>query len=305
MGIKRILEITLFLYLTIFLTTRFGTLIHEILGHGLASILMGGNLTGVSIHLFTAGSCSYQLLDPGLPQEVVVELAGIALNLVSGVICLTLLERLKLSWEITIILCVFAMVSIGSQLTYLVMGAYYGYGDPLIFEELLGSMNWLVWVLSLILIAPAAYFLAGSFLRLQEKMFPCDSLKARANILFLTFIAASVIYSACFYAEDHNIGFLGGMGESERVITEIAKQAVEGQFLTEQERVKQIEAIKEELRPFPIIVPLFLIALFSGLVAFLKTNDRPPPSVRYHFRVGYLWRSLFVSLVVAGMIVGV
>jgi hypothetical protein len=301
----KIFEITLFLYLTIFLTTRLATLIHELLGHGLASVLMGAVLTGVSINLFTTGSASYELLDPGLLQRVVAALAGIALNLVSGVTCLIVLKTIKLRWEMRIILCVFAMISIGSQLTYLVLGTYYGHGDPLIFEELLASLKWLVWLLFLILMAPATYFLADSFLRLQEEVFPSDSLKARGRILFSTLVAASVIYGACFYAEDRTTGFLGSMAASERVITERAKKAVEDQVLTTEQRMKQIEAIKRQLRPFPIIAPICLLVFFSGLVAFLKTKGRPPPSLRHHFRAGYLWWSLFLSVLVGGTIVGV
>jgi hypothetical protein len=300
---NKILEITLFLYLTIFLTTRVATLIHEVLGHGLASVLMGGYLTGISINLFTTGSAGYGFINPGLTQRAVAALAGIAANLVSGVICLMVLRRARLQWEVTIMLCVFAMVSIGSQLTYVVMGTYYGHGDPSIFAELLGSMSWIVWVFFLGLTAPAAYLLARSYLKLQEKMFPCDSLMARAGVLLSTLIAASVIYSVCFYAESGTTGFLGGMAGAERAITKEAEKAVEGRLLTEDERKRQIEAIKRELRPFPIIVPLVLVGCLSSLLAFLKTKDWSLSSVRYQFRVRYLWCSLGVALVVGATIV--
>jgi hypothetical protein len=300
---NKIVEITLFLYLTIFLTTRAATLIHEVLGHGLASVLMGGYLTGISINLFTTGSASYELINPGLIQRVIAALAGIVANLVSGVICLMVLKRARLQWEVTIMLCVFAMVSIGSQLTYLVMGTYYAHGDPLVFAELLGPMSWIAWVFFLGLTAPAAYLLARSYLELQEKMFPCDSLMARAGVLLSTLMAASVIYSVCFYAESGTTGFLGGMAGAERTITEKAEEAVEGRLLTEEERKREIEAIKKELRPFPIIVLLVLVGCLSSLLAFLKTKDWSLSAMRYQFRVKYLWCSLCVALVMGATIV--
>ncbi len=301
--IMKILQITVFLYLIIFLTTRVATAIHEVLGHGLASVLMGGVLTGVSINLFTTGSASYELVGSGLLPRVFTELAGIAVNLVTGVGCLIVLAKMRLKWEVRIVLCVFAMASIGSQLIYLVMGTYYGQGDPLVFGELFGTLKWLVWLLFLILMAPATYILTDSFLRLQEEMFPSKSLEARGRILFSTLIAASVIYGVCFYAEDRSTGFLGGMTASERSITEKARKAVEGQPLTEKERIEQIEAIKNQLRPFPIIAPVFLVVLVSGLVALLKTKHRPPSSAPHHFRIWYLWGSLLLSILVGGIIV--
>ena len=299
---KRILKITLFLFLTIFLTSRLGTLIHEGLGHALAAVIMGGNVTGMSINLFTTGSCSYDLPGSGLPQRAVVDLAGIVVNFLTGGASLLVLKRVRLQLEMRIILSVFAAVSIGSQLTYLVMGTYYGHGDPIIFEELLGSMRWLVWLVFLVLMAPATYFLADAYLRLQEEMFPCDSLNARVRILSSTLIAAAVVYGVCFYAEDRSTGFAGGMAASERMIAETAEKAVGGQFLSKEERERQIEAIKKQLRPFPIIVPIFLVCFFSALMAFVKTKGRQMSAVRRHFRLGYLWWSLWLSLVVGGMI---
>jgi hypothetical protein len=301
-DVKKILEITLFLFLTIFLTSRLGTLIHEILGHALATVILGGHVTGVAINLFTTGSCSYELPVPGLAQRAVVDLAGIAVNLVTGVMALVLLKNIRLQLEMRIILSVFAAVSIASQLTYLVMGTYYGHGDPIIFEEVFGPMNWIVWVVFLILLAPATYLLLNAYLGLQEEMFPRDSLRDRGGVLFSTLIVASLIYGACFYAEDRATGFAGGMAASERMITQVAEKAVEGQLLTQDERERQIEAIKKELRPFPIIVPISFVCFLSALMAFVKTKGRPIPPVRHYFRLSYLWVSMCMSLLVSGMI---
>jgi hypothetical protein len=299
---KRILEITLFLFLTIFLTSRLGTLLHEGLGHALAAVILGGHVTGVSINLFTTGSCSYELPGPEVAQRAVADLAGIAVNLLTGVMALVLLKKIRLQLEIRIILSVFAAVSISSQLTYLVMGTYYGHGDPIIFEELFGSMTWLVWVVFLILMAPATYLLSNAYLGLQEEMFPRDSLGGRGGVLFSTVIVASILYGACFYAEDRATGFAGGMAASERMIAEIAEKAVDGQLFTQDERERQIQAIKKELRPFPIIVPIFLVCFFSALMAFVKTKDRRMSAVRHYFRLSYLWGSLWASLVVGAII---
>ncbi len=272
------------------------------MGHGLVALLMGGNVTEVSISLFSTGFCGYQLPGPGLLQRAAVDLAGIVANLASGAVALMIVERKRLKWEPRVILCIFAMVSIGSQFVYLVTGTYYGYGDPLIFKELLGSTVWPVWSFFLVLIAPSTYLLARVYLKLQEEWAPCDSMRARFSMLFFTLIVASFTYAVFFWTEDQTTGFLGGMAASERRIARMAEEAVEGQLLTKEVKTKQVRAIIRKSRPFPIIAPILVIAFSSGGLAFLKARNAGAFPVRHRFRVQYLGWSLLASLLVGGMI---
>jgi hypothetical protein len=298
-----IFRLTVFLFLIIFLATRLGTFIHEFFGHGLAAIIVGGEVSGMSIDLFATGYCEYELTNSELIYRAFVGLAGMAANFVSGIAAFVMATKWRLPWECRVMLCLFAAISVCSQLVYLVVGTYYNYGDPIVLEELLGSAKWLVWAFALILVAPSSYYFAQSYLRLQNEWTPSNSPKDRLIKLFSTLAVASLVYAACYWVEGGTTGFLGGMAASEQKITRIAQKAAGSQELTEGEKTILIERIKKALRPFPIIIPTLLIAFVSGLKAFWNARHGPVVPAPHNLRIAYLCWSLFLSLLVGGLII--
>jgi hypothetical protein len=300
---SEIIGVTAFFFSVIFLSARLGTFNHEFFGHALAAIIVGGHVTSISIDLFATGYCGYMLPQSGLMQKAFVGLAGIAVNFVSGLWAFYMATKWRFSWEWRVTLCLFAIISILSQLVYLVTGAYYDYGDPLIFHELLGSAKWLVWFFALLLLAPCTYFCAQSYLKLQNEWVPSNSKKDRLLTFFSTLAIASLIYAACFWAEGNTTGFLGGMAASEEKITQSAQQAVESRELSEAEKAIQIKSIKRKLRPFPIIVPTLLIVFVSGLKAFWNIGNDPVVRRPHDFKIVYLSWSLFLSILAGSLII--
>ena len=296
---KHICSVSVFYFLALFLTTRLGTLIHELFGHGGAAILVGGRIDRIVIHLFATGYCSYTLEGEGLWEILFIRLAGIALNFATGIAVALFIARRDASWEVQSSLCIFAIVSIGSQLLYMVLGTYYDHGDPTILSELLGPAKWIVWLPFLVLVAPASFSLATLFLRSQERIFPCDGKTARVAIAALTIGAASILYGLCFYIEGKTTGFAGGMAASESRIATAAEEAIAGEALSDEERAKRLEEIEDELRPFPIYVPLLIIVSVSTVVAFVRQRPgrRASPLRRWFF-----WSAIVLALLVAALI---
>ena len=112
------------------LSTRLGAFLHEFFGHGFLATFFGGKFEAFRLTLFAGGEAKLSG-DLGEMGSVCVGLGGIAINLLTGFLLLILLQRRNLSFSLTLFGLFLAGVSILSQIQYLILGAYYRYGDPI------------------------------------------------------------------------------------------------------------------------------------------------------------------------------
>jgi hypothetical protein len=118
-------------------TSRLGLVVHELVGHGGTTIVVGGEVTDVWLFYFAGGWIRYRT--PG--GELAIALGGIAVEAVIGVTMILLARHERLGARI--------VRAIGCALVihatwYLATGTWYGFGDGLRLHRALGDRAWLV-----------------------------------------------------------------------------------------------------------------------------------------------------------------
>src|SRR5688572_22178894 len=107
-------------------------LLHEFVGHGLAAMLFGGKITGYWLFLFAGGRVSYQIPDIGVGPRLVINLGGIALELVLGGLLVGAARHRAIRDRfphLSFSLLWAGGVVIGHGAVYLARGVHYGFGD--------------------------------------------------------------------------------------------------------------------------------------------------------------------------------
>jgi hypothetical protein len=139
-------------------TTRIGLLAHELVGHGGATLAVGGTVTEVHLFYFAGGWVRYNASGGGL----VIAMGGIAVELVAGAaLWLVFLRKDALGHRI--------VRALGAALVlhatwYLATGTWHGYGDGIALHRELGDAAWLVAVPAAAITLGAAYLGARTVL---------------------------------------------------------------------------------------------------------------------------------------------
>ncbi|MFH0844471.1 MAG: hypothetical protein V1930_03275 [Pseudomonadota bacterium] len=193
-----LLLVDLFLLGNLILATRMATFLHEVLGHGLMAVALGGRVDGIQVSLFGGGHAQYLLeADSGLSVRFLAALGGILINGISGTLSLLFVRKLGRRPERAVFFALFGMVSLLGAIAYAAMGFYYGQGDPAAWAggSLKHSGSWVPFIL----VSPfASYAAVRSYATTMGAWFPSRTFLARCFMVFLTLCITGCAYAGLY-----------------------------------------------------------------------------------------------------------
>lgn len=121
-----VLRLTGFLAAIGLVTSRAGLVLHELVGHGGAALVAGGEILATRLFYFAGGWIRYRLPEPTLAASAFVEIAGVGVEAVIGLALLVAIRRDTLPARV--------IRGVGAGLIvhagwYFSTGTWHGYGD--------------------------------------------------------------------------------------------------------------------------------------------------------------------------------
>jgi hypothetical protein len=263
------------------ISTRMGAFLHEFIGHGLMAELFGGRFEAFKLTLFAGGEAKFSG-EFGEIATICVALGGIGVNFVTGFSALIFIQKKRLSFAFTLLGIFLAGVSILSQIQYLVLGAYYQYGDPACLAKY-PIVLFLAWTGGVIALAYFSWYLMRLFFQFQDVYFPTVRLLNRSVISFWVLVIPILMYAGLYHYFKVPLGSTAAVHEARlRALKEAERIKIE----TKSE--KSVEEIRKELEPYPILPWILSIYFFTALMAFLHSGR--PNSKKYfpHFPLSFL-----------------
>jgi hypothetical protein len=259
-------------------TTRLGLVAHELVGHGGATLAVGGTVREVQLFYFAGGWIRFSAAHGGL----VIALGGIAVEAVVGIaLWLGYARRSSLGGRIA--------SAIGAALVlhaswYLATGTWHGFGDGLQLHRELGDATWMVAIPAAMITLAAGYLGARTVLAALAATLPGGA-RARVAGTVLALIVAGAVQAAAAIGEvmirrDAAYGSVMKPERERRIAGELARweaeQAKRGTAPTEQQRVQQRREVAARHRTFPFAVVLAILtvlAIVAGWVRARRAED--------------------------------
>lgn len=182
------------------LASRTGLVLHEIGGHWGPAAAFGCTLGEIRLFVFGGGWVEFACTRVSLAHSLVIDLGGIALQLVLGA-ALMLAARRRPDGALGLAALCVGSLWIAHALFYLATGVHYGVGDGRTLHQLLGDRRvGLVAAGSGALVAVCACFATALARRLASRL-PDASRFARAASLAAAILAASAAHGALALGE--------------------------------------------------------------------------------------------------------
>ena len=293
LQIKRIIIWIILTECMLILSTRLGAFLHEFIGHGLMAVFLGGRLDTFRLTLFAGGETLFSG-NFGETASVCISLGGIAINLVTGIVVLVIIRRRSLSFSWVLFGILLAGTSILSQIQYLILGAYYRYGDPACLAQYPFGM-FIAWMGGLAILAYFCWHLMRIFFRLQDMNFPSGRIVTRAATTLVILGIPVLLYAGLYLSAHTPLGSLAAIHEA-RLRTQKEAERIKA----EKKSDKDVEEIQRELQPFPMLPLVVAVYLITALIAFLQTHKwkwgKITPRVPVTYRYCIPWVILSVSV---------
>lgn len=254
-------------------TSRLGLIVHELVGHGGATLVVGGSVTSVKLFYFAGGWIRFRATD----GQLAIALGGIAVETVVG-IALWLAARADTLGARIVRAIGCALVIHASW--YLSTGTWHGYGDGVELHRVLGDDAWLV------AIPGAALTLAASFVGARTVLPSLAATLPRARIagtaIALVIAGGLQLGAALGEVVLRRDAAYGAVmkPERERVIASELRQWEQQQVRppSEEERA----AIERELaarhrKPFPFAVVLAILTVLAILAGAWRGQGAAAP----------------------------
>ena len=226
---------TILLFSFLILSTRLATFLHEVIGHGLITVLLGGKCHSIHISPWGGGYASCELkAASGISSHFFHNFGGIILNLISGLISFFICNKSKNKINLALFLAIFGLISILGAYSYLIIGSYYDVGDPAgwIPSEI-PSNKW--FYLFLFSITPIlAYHTFSTYLTIQEKIFPSTRSSKSLMKCLITLGFSVFVYSLFFIVTSQRLIIL----DAPKISYEISERDI---------RQKKIDKIVEKI----------------------------------------------------------
>lgn len=281
----------------IILSTRLGAFLHEFVGHGLMAEFFGGTFEAFRITLFAGGKAHFHG-NFNKTASLCVSMGGIAVNLIIGILALLVIQKRRLSFSFTLFGIFLAAVCILSQVQYLILGAYYHYGDPVCLVKYPAALL-LAWTGGLVVLAWFSLYIMRLFFRFQNIYFPSSHIFNRL-VISLFILGIPIILYAGFYQCSKT-----PLGSTEAILeAQLRAQKEAERIKAETSSEKSIEEIKKEIEPYPILPWILAVYFLTALLAFLypakKSKVEYSPPLPRSFIYPLPW--IIVSVSVLGLI---
>ena len=249
--------------------SRLGLVAHELIGHGGATLAVGGSVLEVKLFWFAGGWIRFDI-PPGTTPHLIVAMGGLAIELLAGG-GLWLATRRPLLRGLGAALLAHAC-------WYLAAGAWHGFGDGTILYHLLGDARYPVALLTGALGCAAAFF--GSRVVFGALYSYADH---RAGTLAIAVLAAAVVNIVTPIAEvrlrgDQTYGAIMSP-ERERVVAREYAAWAAAHPATVAEQQAKLDQLEAEHRDVPfkflLIAALALAAVLGSRASPRRDDARP------------------------------
>jgi len=295
---KKIILIDFLLIALLILATRFATFLHEVFGHAFVALIMCGEVHGIKISLFGGGMVWAELGKTSGPALFLYCLAGIFINLFTGVLPIVFAKKIRkmtVTWGL--LWAVFAMTSLLGALAYLVLGIYYDFGDPVNWIQVTPYGFGLLWIPFLVITPFAAYSASRLFILVQENMFPTKNFVGRIKMVLATLGVSFLVYACLFVSTNQSLASVKSSSVDyyrkevlviERKKAELA-QKLQKTYpeLTKEEIQARVDKTPIHVEPdevptrFPMIPVFLVLCLLGGSMALPnKKSSRAGPSIQ-------------------------
>lgn len=288
------------------------TIIHELIGHGLAAVLMGGTLTDIYISWMGAsGSVSWTGVAHG---SQLITWAGIMATGITGMAAWLIWKnwfRYTLWDGMLVWLLSFGLLT--SSCGYMILGLHYGYGDMAAAADVLRTRNLLapaVW--GLIMGHAAVVFLLSRPVVIQQyKWFRLEDWRKHAFIAVVILGSAAAGIALLNRTEDilaakqeyKTVMRDRADREAETVVADLKRaRAAEGKPMPALEAEARFEAAARELRPWPILwgyIPILLAASLAGIRAGRSISSELERPLRVPL---WLWLATAAGIAGSGLL---
>ena len=200
----------------VFLATRLTLIVHEVLGHAAVGWLFGAKVGAIELSVLAGGSANVELEDRPTATAI-IGLAGIAVNLVTGLFALVFAARAQRRLP-ALFLALFGSCSVLVAILYLVLGLFYGSADPLELPKLLLSaddfeaywrapweaIGW--WLPPLLCLPFAAYWTTSAYLPAQTRFAPAVDRRSLVMTTAAALAAPVLAYAILSAASPETVG---------------------------------------------------------------------------------------------------
>ncbi|MEM7261573.1 MAG: M50 family metallopeptidase [Planctomycetota bacterium] len=202
----RLALLLLFSFPTAYVGVLLAVIFHEVLGHGLSAVLLGGEFVGFSIHWDGMGTATTRTTGATETQEVLYLGAGILVTTFVAIALLTYPFRneARLFLRLTLALLAISFVMDGSPyLLWSSLSPEFAVGDPARILEIIDS-PWLRWwfvAAGVVLTVAGTFWSMSLFFRTAETWLGCGqplSRRRRRIALVVLLIAPAVLSESLF-----------------------------------------------------------------------------------------------------------
>jgi hypothetical protein len=300
--IRRTLLLAAVLALVALATSRITLVAHELVGHGLTAVALGGDLVSYRLFLFGGGWVSYRWPEgpPGAAGGMAVALGGIALELLAGAVALAIAGRCRRPVARVGFFATATILLLHAGF-YLAAGTHHGFGDGRTPHDALGAWRPLLVVPVALAVIAGGYLLAARLAREVADWVSGRPL-ARAGQIAAAAVLAAAAHGALTFGEraltrDDQYARVMEHEKVRLVARDLGRFAAQsrrqGRPPTEAELAAARARLEAQHRPFPL-APLLAVALGLACLAGLwRSVSRAPDSAR---EAG--WRAALVPAVI-------
>jgi len=255
-------------------TSRVGLILHEVVGHGVLAIVLGGHITGWSLHTFGGGWVAFARAEPWAGADAIaVQLGGIAIELVAAAIAALAARRLHGAAWLALAGAAWALAIHAAF--YLAVGTFHGFGDGTLLHRDLGTARLAIVIPAALLACSAAYLagvrLIGALRALSGVAAPRRQLAAVA----LALAAAGAAHAALTFGElrvrrDPRYGVVMQSERDRTVARELAERIAAAEAAGRRLAPPEVRDARRELerrhRELPF-APLLAAAIAAAVIA--------------------------------------
>ncbi len=279
--------------------TRFGLIVHELVGHGGPAMALGGTITELKLFWFAGGRIAYARAATWTrPEAIAIQLGGIVLELVLALGLVAIARRRAALARI--LLHGAAAGFAGHAAIYLATGVFYGRGDGTVIHRALGAWRPLVWAPAALGCVALAYLGARAAIGALRAYAPARTARGQLAVVAVALVIAAAAMIALVQAElavraDPQYTALMKSEGQRAIDREVAVASATGADAAQVEAARR--AAESRHRPFPFAPVLFGVMGLAAAAGAARSRAAPAPAA-------LPWRAVAPVAVLAAVGVG-